>query len=38
MHSMEKKSKAGTQFLLQIIVGVFLLHNTVLEFFKWVVA
>ena len=38
MHSMEKKSNAGTQFLLQIVVGAFLLHNTVLEFFKWVVA
>jgi hypothetical protein len=38
MHSMEKKSKAGTQFLLQLIVGVFLLHSTVLDFFKWMVS
>lgn len=38
MHSIEKKSKAGTQFLSQVVVGAFLLHNTILEFFKWVVS
>lgn len=38
MNSIEKKSEAGTTFLLQLIVGSMFLHSTILDFFKWVVA